>query len=84
MDGLKDRNDQMSMRILAVLATREDAPIADVLNLVARDEDERTLALMALGGLIGRGVDFVGAEGYTRRVPLAELRVRLVPLDRPR
>jgi hypothetical protein len=78
---MDERSDQMSMRILAVLATRVDATIGDVLDVVARDEDERTLAAMALGGLIARrSVMFANEEGYTRRVPLAELRVRLVPL----
>jgi hypothetical protein len=78
---MDERGEQMSMRILAVLATRVDATIGDVLDVVARDEDERTLAAMALGGLIARrSVMFANEEGYTRRVPLAELRVRLVPL----
>jgi len=78
---MDERSDQMSMRILAVLATRVDATIGDVLDVVARDEDERTLGLMALGGLIARrSVMFVGSDGYTRRVPLGELCVRLVPL----
>jgi hypothetical protein len=78
---MDERGEQMSMRILAVLATCVDATIGDVLDVVARDEDERTLALMAIGGLVRtRGVAFVDSDGYTRRDPLAELRVRLVPL----
>jgi hypothetical protein len=78
---MDERSEQMSMRILAVLATRADATIGDVLDVVARDEDERTLAAMALGGLIARrSVMFVSSDGYTRRVPLGELCVRLVPL----
>lgn len=77
----KDRADQMSMRILAVLATRKDATIGEVLDVVARADmpDERDLALLMLGSLTkAKSIAFV--DEYRRDVELVTLRVRLVPL----
>jgi hypothetical protein len=78
MTGTADRMDQMSLRVLAVLATRSDATVEDVLGVVARDEDERCLALLALGGLVAsKAIAFV--NGW-RDVPLASIQVRMIPV----
>ncbi len=79
MSEIGDRMDQLSMRVLAVLATRNDATVEDVLGVVARDEEERFFALLALGGLAAsKAIVFV--NGYRRDVPLSRLLVRMIPV----
>jgi len=79
-----DRAEQMSMRILAVLATRATATIGEVLDVVARDDvrDERELALLMLGSLTARKI-VAYVDDYRRDVALGSVKVRLVPFDGP-
>ena len=79
--GDSDRELTMSFRIFAVLASSGGpATIGAVVDRVSRGADDQMLALMVLGGLMQRKlVAFV--DEYDRDVPLANLRVRLVPFD---